>query len=372
MPDEDVDDGTDWITRTHDLKDGEEANLVLGAGFEREEVELMELPPELLAVIEEGGEMAFKGAPDEEAVLCTRDKTYAVKRVETSNTLLLLQPPGGLGDDDDDDDDDAEGAEGADGDRGTPEPIAKKPRKSAPSPKPRDPPETPAEACALALSQQKDAGGASDPNDPKRAKKDITAFAQASSHLELTLIAPRLDAMWARLQSEPHVYAGPERERELDDADAEEGEEDVAAAEAEEEGDADAANEDGAPRRGGRSSSSSNRGFDLEDLVENAQASEMEIIAALDEGPAFVLDGKWRGIEPSYLDHVMDVAIVNAQVCTLVPIRPRWRGERRSLRTSPGTSLRPPLAFNPRSRRLSTPSDAFQLHPSTRRWKGGR
>ncbi|EEH52035.1 uncharacterized protein MICPUCDRAFT_53535 [Micromonas pusilla CCMP1545] len=314
MPDEDVDDGTDWITRTHDLKDGEEANLVLGAGFEREEVELMELPPELLAVIEEGGEMAFKGAPDEEAVLCTRDKTYAVKRVETSNTLLLLQPPGGLGDDDDDDDDDAEGAEGADGDRGTPEPIAKKPRKSAPSPKPRDPPETPAEACALALSQQKDAGGASDPNDPKRAKKDITAFAQASSHLELTLIAPRLDAMWARLQSEPHVYAGPERERELDDADAEEGEEDVAAAEAEEEGDADAANEDGAPRRGGRSSSSSNRGFDLEDLVENAQASEMEIIAALDEGPAFVLDGKWRGIEPSYLAHVMDVAIVNAQV----------------------------------------------------------
>ena len=42
---------------------------------------------------------------------------------------------------------------------------------------------------------------------------------------------------------------------------------------------------------------------------------------------------------------------------TLVPIRPRWRGERRSLRTfSPGASLRPPPAFNtPRPRRLSTP-----------------
>jgi hypothetical protein len=41
---------------------------------------------------------------------------------------------------------------------------------------------------------------------------------------------------------------------------------------------------------------------------------------------------------------------------TLVPIRPRWRGERRSLRTSPGASLRPgSLAFNPRPRRLSTP-----------------
>ena len=48
---------------------------------------------------------------------------------------------------------------------------------------------------------------------------------------------------------------------------------------------------------------------------------------------------------------------------TLVPIRPRWRCERRSLRTFSGASLRPPIAFNPRPRRLSTPTDAFQLHP---------
>ena len=41
---------------------------------------------------------------------------------------------------------------------------------------------------------------------------------------------------------------------------------------------------------------------------------------------------------------------------TLVPIRPRSRGERRSLRTFPGVSVRPgSLAFNPRPRRLSTP-----------------
>jgi actin-related protein len=40
---------------------------------------------------------------------------------------------------------------------------------------------------------------------------------------------------------------------------------------------------------------------------------------------------------------------------TLVPIRPRWRGERRSLRTFAVVSLRPPHAFNPRPRRLSTP-----------------
>ena len=40
---------------------------------------------------------------------------------------------------------------------------------------------------------------------------------------------------------------------------------------------------------------------------------------------------------------------------TLVPIRPRSRGGRRSLRTFAGASLRPPPAFNPRPRRLSTP-----------------
>jgi hypothetical protein len=51
---------------------------------------------------------------------------------------------------------------------------------------------------------------------------------------------------------------------------------------------------------------------------------------------------------------------------TLVPIRPRRRGERRSLRTFAGASLRPPLAFNTRHRCLSTPADAFQLHPDNR------
>ena len=50
-------------------------------------------------------------------------------------------------------------------------------------------------------------------------------------------------------------------------------------------------------------------------------------------------------------------AEVRSIYLTVVPIRPRSRGERRSLRTfSPGASPRPPLAFNPDTpRRLSTP-----------------
>jgi ATP-dependent Clp protease protease subunit len=46
-------------------------------------------------------------------------------------------------------------------------------------------------------------------------------------------------------------------------------------------------------------------------------------------------------------------AMGGAFYLTLVPIRPRSRGERRFLRTFPGASLRPgSLAFNPRPRRL--------------------
>jgi len=50
-----------------------------------------------------------------------------------------------------------------------------------------------------------------------------------------------------------------------------------------------------------------------------------------------------------------NVGALGASHLTLVPIRPRRRGERRSLRTFAGVSLRPSLGFNPRPRRLSTP-----------------
>jgi hypothetical protein len=65
------------------------------------------------------------------------------------------------------------------------------------------------------------------------------------------------------------------------------------------------------------------------------------------------------------LDVVASLAVYGA-FYTLVPIRPRSRGGRRSLRTFAGASLRPPHGFNPRPRRLSTPTDAFQLHPDIR------
>jgi hypothetical protein len=58
--------------------------------------------------------------------------------------------------------------------------------------------------------------------------------------------------------------------------------------------------------------------------------------------------------------------ILGAFYLTLVPIRPRSRGERRSLRTLPGASLRPHHGFNPDTPRrppFNSASDAYELHP---------
>ena len=89
-------------------------------------------------------------------------------------------------------------------------------------------------------------------------------------------------------------------------------------------------------------------------LIEREVRSIADVIAAL------------RALTPAVT--CLDV-VKGAFYVTLVPIRPRRRGERRSSRTFPGVSLRPPLAFNPRPRRLSTPSDAFELHPDMRSYK---
>jgi hypothetical protein len=78
-------------------------------------------------------------------------------------------------------------------------------------------------------------------------------------------------------------------------------------------------------------------------------------------------------VRPVVAGEVLEEAMVSGAFLgafyTLVPIRPRSRGERRSLRTLPGASLRPPLAFNPRHRRLSTSTDAFKLHPDIRLYR---
>ncbi|XP_050356363.1 sister chromatid cohesion protein DCC1 [Nymphalis io] len=51
---------------------------------------LMLLDDNLLKEIEAGNQLIFKGDTDENAVLCTSNKTYDIKEAETSNSLLLV------------------------------------------------------------------------------------------------------------------------------------------------------------------------------------------------------------------------------------------------------------------------------------------
>ena len=92
-------------------------------------------------------------------------------------------------------------------------------------------------------------------------------------------------------------------------------------------------------------------------LVTNAlqYLPKADSIVVLDDGE--VVDvGTYKELMAKGLDFATLMAAhgVGAFYLTLVPVRPRRRGGRRSLRTFPGVSLRPHLAFNPRPRRLST------------------
>ncbi|KZT26783.1 hypothetical protein NEOLEDRAFT_1162040 [Neolentinus lepideus HHB14362 ss-1] len=60
---------------------------------------LLELPPDLLKLVEAAMEgshslsLSVKGGPEEDAVLCTDDKTYTMRSVVLSNSVLVVTPP---------------------------------------------------------------------------------------------------------------------------------------------------------------------------------------------------------------------------------------------------------------------------------------
>ena len=65
---------------------------------------LLELPPELCTLVESALEsnedcgLNIKGQSNEDAVLCTRDRTYALRTVVLSNSVLVVTAPPDGGD----------------------------------------------------------------------------------------------------------------------------------------------------------------------------------------------------------------------------------------------------------------------------------
>jgi sister chromatid cohesion protein DCC1 len=253
----------DWFGRERGLGEAEAANLVYAADFDANEIELLELPDDLLQRAREGEELVFKGGPDEEAVLCTSDATYLLKRVETSNTLLLMRGASGAIDDRREDEAEADETDEADATQ-TPSAATVKRRR---------------------VSETSNAGGPVTPvTEPRPARTvaafaanedgqpDLIAHAQAESHLELHRTEPRLERAWRALAAPPHAFAGNDEPE------------------------------------------TTELGLTEETILSLARASKGETLAALEIGPAFLdpATNRWRGVDEGYLDHLLDVLCVAA------------------------------------------------------------
>eukprot|EP00958_Prasinococcus_capsulatus_P020803 scaffold2752_cov393-Prasinococcus_capsulatus_cf.AAC.42 len=67
--------------------------LTFAEGYQPDGLLLIEMDDQLMNEIAQNG-AAIKGEGDEDLVLCTHDTTYAMKMVNTSNTVLLFPPQG--------------------------------------------------------------------------------------------------------------------------------------------------------------------------------------------------------------------------------------------------------------------------------------
>ncbi|CAE6438352.1 unnamed protein product [Rhizoctonia solani] len=56
---------------------------------------LVELPPDIIELAKQGqANLSIRGRPDDEAVLCTQSKTYAIRSVALSNSVLIMSNAG--------------------------------------------------------------------------------------------------------------------------------------------------------------------------------------------------------------------------------------------------------------------------------------
>ncbi len=84
-----------WMSRKRGLADNLLPNGNYQVDFSHDfhpgKYKLIELPKEVEAHVKQGGRLELKGSiTGKDVVLCTEDRTYAVKKVENSNGLFLM------------------------------------------------------------------------------------------------------------------------------------------------------------------------------------------------------------------------------------------------------------------------------------------
>eukprot|EP00911_Craspedida_sp_UC1_P002213 UC1_evm5s1688 len=177
---------------------GGPGSFVFSESFTGADLKLIELEPEMLAALEAGKGLRFKADGDEEVVLCTSDRTFAIKTADTSNSLFLV-PPAVLGNGEKEEEEGQESHVTS-----TSHDAASLDANSTAA--------AAAIAAAAAAETAMTTSSSSESSDVAfnfNKRRCITAL--ANSYLEATPIAPRLEKLRALLRNA--VYNGPEEER---------------------------------------------------------------------------------------------------------------------------------------------------------------
>ena len=75
------------------LSNAETTTIVFSKDYASENYKLIEVPQDILDAINQKDQLYLKGAIENaDAVLCTNNKTFALKKAETSNSVFLLPP----------------------------------------------------------------------------------------------------------------------------------------------------------------------------------------------------------------------------------------------------------------------------------------
>jgi hypothetical protein len=66
--------------------------IVFSANYGNRDLRLFECPKEVIEDFKQNGVMRIVGEQQGDAVLCSSSRTYAIKKVETSNSVYLVPP----------------------------------------------------------------------------------------------------------------------------------------------------------------------------------------------------------------------------------------------------------------------------------------
>mmetsp|Transcript_38649 Transcript_38649/g.74100 ORF Transcript_38649/g.74100 Transcript_38649/m.74100 type:complete len:437 (-) Transcript_38649:294-1604(-) len=236
------------------FKHGEVAKLAYGPSYKLDDMILVEMDEDILEETLTSG-VHIVGSSEGEAVMCTRNKTYAMKMLETSNTVLLVPPPSSQ-------DALADGAKedetSGSMDEDEAENLSLDPKNSQNR--------LPGLLTQIEKLKGKTADGC----------RQVVAVSRVSGNMELVQVAPDISSLDTLLRQHPYTQAEA------------------------------MGLEDDAPVPPCK------RGYTTSQLLSGVQASLGELETGLAMLSAVEIDGKWRFVDEPYAHTVLDMLLCDA------------------------------------------------------------